>query len=153
MGVNAPKDHAWVLQDTDSRFKLNMAPLPDRLTGVYGYVKASQSVNLWIVSGGIEAYAGVGGFLLTPEEVRPDLGALPSPFGLPYVVGNLGIHVWGEILGGLVSAGAWGDFGIMLPYPFHFEGTLGLEGCVLWAFCERVDVTCGLNTAEGFYLR
>jgi len=157
VGVNAPKTEAWVLQDADSRFKLNMEPLPARLTGVYGYVRTTKSLNRWVLSGGVELYAGMGGFVLTPPQVR-DLGAQLSGLELglapklPFVVGNLGIHVWGKIIGGAVSAGAWGDFNIIAPYPFGFEGTLGLEGCVLWAFCGSVDVTCGLNSAEGFYL-
>ncbi|HQH72930.1 MAG TPA: hypothetical protein PK360_12705, partial [bacterium] len=72
--------------------------------------------------------------------------------GLPYVVGNLGIHIWGDILGGLVSAGAWGDLQMMFPAPFSFQGTVGLEACVLWVICGSVDVTVGLNSVDGFYI-
>lgn len=152
VGANAPKGQAWVLQDAGSRFKLNMAPLPDRLTGVYGYVKADFGINYWIVSGGVEVYAGFGGFVLDPLQ-SVSVGAQPSGLQLPYVVGNLGVNIRGEILGGLVSAGAWGNFNVIVPFPFGYEGTVGLEGCALWVICASVDVTCGLNSTEGFYLR
>ena len=159
LGVNAPKSEAWVLQDDDSRFKLNMEPLPSRLTGVYGYVKASRSFNEWIVSGGAEVYAGLGGFELTKRQAL-DLNArlsgaeldLGLPVALPYVVGNVGVHLWRKILGGVVSAGAWGDLQLIAPYPFGFQGTLGLEGCVAWVACHRADVSCGLKSSEdAFY--
>lgn len=151
VGMNAPKTAAWVLEDKDSRFKLNMTPLPRRLTGFYGYVKAGGSIDLWVVSGGFEVYAGLGGFVLTPTEAG-GVGAQFSGVVLPYVVGNCGIHIWGKILGGLVSAGAWGDLQLLLPYSYGFEGTVGLEACGLWVFCGSVDLTCGLNSAQGFYI-
>jgi hypothetical protein len=53
----------------------------------------------------------------------------------------------------LVSAGAYFDLQIIGPYPFGFQGTVGLEACVLWVACGSVDVTIGLNTTEGFYIR
>ena len=153
IGLNAPKTEAWVLAAAGDKFQLNMAPLPARLTGVYGYGKASSSINVWVFAGGIEAFAGLGGFVLTPAQVI-DLGATPSlsPIGLPFVVGNTGIHIWGEILGGLVSAGGWGNFNVIAPYPFSFQGTIGLEGCVAWVVCGSVDVTAGLNSEEGLFV-
>jgi hypothetical protein len=81
------------------------------------------------------------------------MGALSPGIGLPYVVGNLGGRIHGEILGGLVSAAAWFNLQVLGPYPFGFQGTVGLEACVLWVACGSVDVTVGLNTTEGFYLR
>jgi len=72
--------------------------------------------------------------------------------GLPYVIGDVDAHVWGDILGGLVSADGWADLQVILPYPFSFQGTLGLEGCALWVACKTVDVTVGLNSSQGFYL-
>lgn len=148
LGINAPKSNAWVLQDAGSRYSLNMSPLPDRLTGFYGYCKSGASINLYIVSGGYEVYVGLGAFV--------DLGLHPGGTsgipGLPFVIGNLGIHIWGDILGGLVSAGAWGNLQLIFPYPFGFEGTVGLEGCVLWVICGSVDITVGLNSVDGFYI-
>jgi hypothetical protein len=155
IGINAPKNEAWVLANATGRFALNMAPLPARLTGAYGYVKASDSVNAFIFSGGIEAYVGLGGFVLTPAQVA-NLGAQSSGLpvgGLPFVIGHVGVHIWGEILGGLVSAGGWVDMQVMGPYPFSCQGTLGLEGCVLWVFCGSVDVTVGLNSSEGLFVK
>ena len=98
-------------------------------------------------------YAGLGGFVLSPAQVV-DLGATAalSPIGLPFVVGNTGIHIWGEILGGLVGAGGWGNFNVIAPYPFSFQGTIGLEGCVAWVVCGSVDVTAGLNSEEGLFV-
>jgi hypothetical protein len=69
------------------------------------------------------------------------------------VIGHVGVHIWGEILGGLVSAGGWVDMQVMGPYPFSCQGTLGLEGCVLWVFCGSVDVTVGLNSSEGLFVK
>ncbi len=154
VGINAPKAEAWVLAGAGSRYKLNMTPLPDRLTGIFGYAKVSSSINLYVFSGGIEAYAGVGGFVLTPAQIA-DLGASASGLGpgLPFVIGHAGIHVWGEILGGLVSASGTVGMQVIAPYPFSFEGTLGLEGCVVWVVCGSVDVTCGINSSEGLFVR
>lgn len=146
IGINAPKTEAWVLASGGDKFKLNMTPLPDRLTGVYGFAKVSTSINLYVFSGGIEAYAGLGGFVAT-------LPGAPTGVGLPFVTGNVGIHIWGEILGGAVSAGGWADLNVIAPYPFSYQGTLGLEGCVAWGvFCGSVDVTVGLNTSEGLFV-
>lgn len=153
LGLNAPKAEAWVLGTGGDQFHLNMAPLPERLTGVYGYGKASSSVNLWVLSGGMEAYLGLGGFLLTPQQVI-DLGATSAGnvVGLPFEIGNVGVHVWGEILGGLVGASGWGDFNVITPYPFSIQGTIGLEGCVVWVVCGKADITAGVNSSEGMFV-
>jgi hypothetical protein len=153
VGLNAPKAEAWVLTAGGDRYHLNTAALPDRMTGLFGYVKLSAALNLYIVSGGYEQYVGLGGFELTPQQAI-DLHAQSTAnvVGLPYVVGDVDAHVWGDILGGLVSADGWADLQVILPYPFSFQGTLGLEGCALWVACKTVDVTVGLNSSQGFYL-
>jgi hypothetical protein len=152
--INAPKSEAWVLANAGDRFKLNTTPLPDRLTGVYGFAKMSDSINLYVFSGGVEGFAGLGGFVLTAQQVA-DLGAQASGLGpgLPFVIGNVGMHIWGEILGGLVSADGTADINIIAPYPFSFQGTLGLEGCVVWVVCGSTDVTIGLNSSDGLFVR
>jgi hypothetical protein len=155
-GVNAPKSEAWVLLGPDPRYQLNMAALPDRLTGVYGFVAIKQGIDLYVVSGEYEVFVGLGAFVL--DVVRAtNLGGLKPPgfplVGAPYAIGNLGGRIHGEILGGLVSAGAWFNLQLIAPYPFHFEGTVGLEGCVAWVFCGSVSITVGLNTAQGFYIK
>jgi len=147
VGINAPKSEAWVLAGTD-KFKLNMDPLPDRLTGLYGYAKLTRSINLYVFSGGIEAFAGLGGFVQSAPGTSSGL-----EHGLPFVVGNVGLHIWGEILGGAVSADGWADLNVIAPYPFSFQGTLGLEGCAAWVFCGSVDVTAGLNSSEGLFVK
>ena len=154
IGLNAPKAEAWVLNSGGDRFKLNTTPLPNRLTGVYGFVKASSSINLYVFSGGIEVFAGVGGFVLTPAQVV-NLGAQSSGLGpgLPFVIGNVGMHIWGEILGGLVSADGTVDLNVIAPYPFSFQGTLNLEGCVVWVACGSVEVTLGLNSSQGLFVQ
>ncbi len=136
----------------DPRYALNLTPMPSRLSGLYGSLSVSQSISLFIISGGYELHVGLGAFTLTPASATL-LGALAAGPGLPYIVGNLGGRIHGEILGGLVSAAAWFNLQLMGPYPFSFQGTVGLEACVLWVFCGSVDLTIGLNTTEGFYIR
>jgi hypothetical protein len=159
IGINAPLTEAWVLSAAGPHFKLNTAALPARLTGLYGYVKGGASGVLYVgpvpvLSGGFEEFVGLGGFVLTPQQVI-DLNAQATAnvVGLPYVIGNVGAHAWGEILGGLVSADGWADLQVILPYPFQFQGDIDLSACVLWVACGDVDVTVGLNSSDGFYLR
>ncbi len=152
MGVNAPKSEAWVLTGVSPKYKLNTSALPATLTGVYGYLKYHQGFNLYVFSGGIEVYAGLGLFTLDAAQVA-DMNA--KSIGLPvsvYLIGNLGGSIHGEILAGLVSASAYFNLQIIGPYPGSFQGTVGLEGCVIWVVCASVDVTVGLNTSDGFYI-
>ncbi|MDZ4795594.1 MAG: hypothetical protein SGI83_15045 [Bacteroidota bacterium] len=152
IGKQAPKSRAWVLMGEDPRFNLNMAAMPNALTGVYGVVHIHQGINLFIISGSYDLYVGLGAFMFTGSDPIP-AGALLPAIGLPYIVGNFGGRIHGEILGGLVSAGAYFNLQLIGPYPFSFEGTVGLEACVLWVICGSVDLTIGLNTSEGFYIR
>jgi hypothetical protein len=142
-GINAPKDRAWVMDGINGRFGLNKAGLPARLTGFYSYVSFSASVSYYIVSGGFQAYAGVGAFVGT--------GAPVTGFGFG-VIGNVGIYIWGKILGGLVSADAWGNLQVIAGVPPAFEGAIGLDACVLWVFCGGVTVHGGFNASQGFYI-
>jgi hypothetical protein len=108
-------------------------------------------------SGGMEAYVGLGGFILDPlnsaqiANLKAKVSGLAG--ALPYAIGHAGFHIWGDILGGIVSAGGTVNVDVIGPYPFSFEGTLELEGCVVWVFCGSVDVSVGLNSSEGFYVR
>lgn len=138
VGVNAPKERAWVLIGANPRYNLNMTPMPSRLTGVYGYMNIKQGINLYIISGGYELFLGFGAFF--------------NPIPVPLVVGNLGGRIYGEILGGLVSASAYFNLQLLLGNPIGFEGTVGLEACVLWVICGSVDLTVGLNSVQGFYI-
>jgi hypothetical protein len=104
------------------------------VTGIYGYGQISFGVQWYIFGGGVEIFVGMGFF-----------GALP-----PAVRGQCGVHVYGEILGGLVSAEAWAILLLHGP-PFYFEGSFGLEGCVLWVICASIEVTAGFGS-DGFYL-
>jgi hypothetical protein len=154
VGINAPTSEAWILNAGGSKFQLNTAALPAQLTGVYGYAQYSESINLWILSGGVEAYAGLGGFVLPAASVGPLNAVAPGAgIGLPYVIGNTGIHVWGAILGGLASADGWVDLNVISPYPFSFQGTLGLQACAAWVICETADLTAGLNSTSGLYVQ
>jgi len=94
-------------------------------------------------------FAGLGAFVDSPPGRGSAWSGLAG-IGLPYVVGTAGVYVYGEILGGLVSASAWADLDLVIP-PIYFEGTFGLEGCVLWVICASIEVTAGLNSS-GFYL-
>ena len=149
IGNNCPKEKAWVLLHTSSEhFGISSAILPDSLTGLYGYGFVSFGVNWYIFGGEVELFAGMGVFSEAPSGMS---SAWPAGLGLPYVVGSAGVHVTGEILGGLVSASAWADLDLRGPVPIYFEGTFGLEGCVLWVLCASIEVTGGLNSS-GFYL-
>ncbi|MCB9215054.1 MAG: hypothetical protein H6616_04165 [Ignavibacteria bacterium] len=141
LGINAPKSKAWVMDGINGRFGLNKGGLPTNLTGFYAYLGISQGVDLFIVSGGYQMYVGVGAF-------APSISDVPSGG----VIGNFGIYVWGKILGGLVSAAAWGNLQMIAAIPPAFEGSLGLEACVLWVFCGSVSVHAGFNKDDGFYL-
>jgi len=92
-----------------------------------------------VISGGYEFFVGLGLFVNDP---------VPAP----YLVGNLGGRVHGEILGGLASAAAGFNIQIIGPYPGLFHGSVSLEACVLWVFCGGVDIGIGLNTTDGFYI-
>lgn len=141
MGINAPKDRAWVMDGINGRFGLNKGGLPDRLTGFYAYLGLSMGIDLFIVSGGYQIYVGVGAF-------APSISDVPTGG----IIGNFGIYIWGKILGGLVSAAAWGNLQMIGAIPPAFEGSLGLEACVLWLFCGSISVHAGFNKDDGFYL-
>ena len=105
-----------------------------------------------IIEGGIEIYAGVGAFM----TYGGDLGLTASYDGdlpIPYIVGVVGVYIYGEILWGLVSASAWGELELYLGDPMGFEGTFGLRGCILWgAICGSIEVTAGINSDDGLYI-
>ena len=154
IGHNVDKALAWVLQTDNERFGVSNNILPERLTGLYGYGRLSFSIDFFLFGGGIELYAGMGAFSASPVGL---IGEWPEDWSsdpdleLPYVVGSCGVYVHGEILGGLVSASAWADLDLRGPVPTYFEGTFGLEGCVLWVVCASVSVTAGFNS-DGFYV-
>ena len=139
LGMNAPKEKAWVMDGISGKYGLNKAMLPSHLTGFYVYSSVKMAVNIaYIISGGYQVYTGVGAFI--------DAGAFA-------LVGNVGVKIWGSILGGLVSASAWGNLQLVagLPSP-GFEGAIGLEACVLWVVCGSIDVHCGYNNTDSFYI-
>ncbi len=148
IGNQVPKSLAWVLHTDSPHFGISDAILPATLTGLYGYGRLSFGIDWYIFGGGIELYAGMGAFSETPPG-QTGLWGIPR-LGLPYVIGACGIYVHGQILGGLVSASAWGELALRGPPPY-FEGTFGLQGCVLWVICASIDVTAGFN-GSGFYL-
>jgi hypothetical protein len=137
MGYNAPKSNAWALTGGDPRYQLNTSVMPDYLTGVYGSVQFGAGFDFGIFAGGFDVFAGAGVFF--------------SP--APYVVGTLGGDIHGDILWGFVSADASIDLQIIGPYPGLFQGTVSLEGCVFWVACKSVDLTVGLNTTDGLYIK
>ena len=146
---NTQCDGQGICRKSQGRQKI----LAQKLTGVYGYVKVSNSINLWVVSGGYDAYVGLGGFWLPAISTGPLNAVAPGAgLGVPYVIGNVGYEVWGEILGGLVSADGWTDLQVIAPYPFSFQGTVGLHACAAWLVCGTADVSVGLNSVQGFYV-
>jgi hypothetical protein len=145
-GHQVPVALAWVLRPADPGFGVSSTVLPPLLTGVFGYGQVSFAVDVFSFGGGVDLYAGIGAFTGGPA---PPL--IPGPAGLPHVVGACGVALHGEILGGLVSASAWGNLTRRGPAPVSFEGTIELEGCMAWVICASVDVTAGLNSS-GFYV-
>ena len=111
-------------------------PLAPDDHGVYGYGFASRGASTstsW-------AAASTSSWERAPSR-RPVTGMPLPPFAgpLPFVVGACGIHVYGEILGGLVSASGWANLSLRGPIPLYFEGSFGLRGCVAWVFCASRD--------------
>ena len=154
IGNNVPRAKAWVLYSGNEHFGIDDDILPATLTGLYGYGQLSFNIQLYIFGGGIELYAGLGAFTESPlsPPVLLDDWSYMDAIGLPYVLGSAGIHVHGEILGGLVSAAAWADLDLRGPLPPYFIGTFGLEGCALWVLCASIDVTAGISPEEGFFI-
>ena len=126
-GLNAPSSEAWVL-DADSKYVDFV--LPARLTGVYGYAKCSRSLNIYVLSGGYELYGGLGFFI---DE------------SFPSVIGQMRAHVWGKVLGGLLSASAWSQM-LFQAHPTNpvFAGSVGLKVCVLF-LCADVGLSLELS--------
>jgi hypothetical protein len=144
LGNNVPNQLAWVLDTTDPHFRMSRSILPPMLTGVYGYGRASVGFNIFILDGGVDVFAGAGAFVGPLGPGAPTAGFAAG--ALPIVVGACGIYVYGEILGGLVSASAWANLSLRGPAPTLFEGTFGLEGCVLWVLCASVSVTATVDS-------
>jgi len=143
LGHNVPNSECWVLLDPNNRYSIAMDELPEYVTGVYGFGSIDLSLNFGIFKGGIGIYAGVGAFVNIVGG-SPQVGV-----PLPYVLADIGVSLNGEILWGLVSASAWVDLQMSLGVPTYFQGTAGLEGCVLWVICGSVDVTVRLSD-DGF---
>jgi hypothetical protein len=114
------------------------------------YGQIAIGFNAYLFGGGVEIYAGAGAFSTVPSGYSSEW-VVPPGAVLPYVVGSCGVHLHGEILGGLVSASGWADLDLRGPVPVYYEGSLGLEGCVLWVLCASVELRVGLNSG-GFYV-
>jgi len=132
IGSNCPRERAWVLLEGGEKFGVSSAILPNPVTGIYGYGQLSLSVNWYVFGGGVDISLGLGFF---------DAG----------LFGRCGLHVYGEILGGLVSASAWANLALLLGPPLYFEGSLGLRGCIAWVLCASIEITAGYGS-DGFYL-
>ncbi|GLI03376.1 hypothetical protein [Phytohabitans aurantiacus] len=149
IGRTVPKALAWSLDTGDPHFRLSRAIMPATITGIYGYGRVSFGVNWYVFGGGVDIFAGAGAFS-QPVPGFPAPPFVPAP-QLPFVAAACGIHVHGEILGGLVSASAWANLSLVGGVPPFFEGSFELRGCVLWVMCSSVSVSAGVNSS-GFYL-
>ena len=143
VGINSNKDNVWVMDGISGRFGLNKAALPQYITGFYAYLSYSSSIGAdFIFSGGYQTYAGLGAF-----------GGYGAPTGAGFgVIGNVGVYLWGKILGGLASADAWGDLQMIVGLPPAFQGDIGFDVCVAWVLCASETVHGGFNANQGFFL-
>ncbi len=142
-GINSNKDNIWVMDGISGRFGLNKQALPQRITGVYAYVSWGDAKNFgYVFSGGYQAFAALGAF----AGYGGDIG---GGFGL---IGNVGLYLWGKILGGIVSADAWGNLQLIVGYPPAFAGEIGMDACVFLVFCGGTTLHCGFNASQGFYI-
>ena len=120
IGVGVPKGDVWVINPDD-------LPTLSSLTGAYGYGSKGESIELWIVNGGYRVGLGLGLFV--------------SESGKPIVLGRGDARIWGDILGGFVSASGSGELTLALPPP-SYHGVVKLRGCVFLIGCRtaKVDV-------------
>jgi|GEM_PF-2303518 len=147
LGVNVPKNRAWVLKHEAGRFGVNMDNLPSTLTGVYGFVDLEYSFDIGLFGGGSEIFIGVGAMSTAPTGA-----SVCETVPLPYVVGDFGIYLHGEILWGLVSASGSLELEVIGGCNFAAQGTMTLRGCAVWVLCAEVDLTVGVSTTRGFYV-
>jgi hypothetical protein len=154
LGYNAPKANLWVLREGSSesrKFGINMNDLPDNITGVYVFGDVERSVSVsGLIQGGIEIYAGVGA--LGDYSTNSDYFIDGKGVEL-CVIGIMGAYIYGEILAGVVSASAWGKLILQIGTPSYFEGEFGLRGCVIRVLCASVDITAGVSSNKGLYIR
>jgi hypothetical protein len=163
IGLDTPRNEAWILYEGEKEMKgVDVENLPEDLTGVYIYGAVSYSQSCGIFSGGFDLYAGIGAFL--PDDMSIlnfatalDLndaftkGLIDFEPPLPYLIGNVGGRLYGEILWGAVSAEGTCDLQIGIGNPYFFEGSVGLKGCIAWIFCVSVDLMVGMSTEKGVY--
>ncbi len=144
VGINTNKDDVWIMDGISGRYGLNKHALPQNISGFYAYTSWSRSGNaLYVIAqGGYQTYAGLGAFLGFGGDIGGGFG----------VIGNVGLHVWGEILGGIVSVDAWGNLQIIVGVPPAFEGAIGYDVCALWVACVSGTIHAGFNANQGFYL-
>ncbi|MBN1755127.1 hypothetical protein JW877_02835 [bacterium] len=136
VGVNVPISKAWVLNEGGShgKFSLDTEALEQtggtRMSGMYAFCSYSKEYDFGIVAASYELFGGAGLAFISDEE--------GSVTGVS-IIGNFGVYVYGEIFWGFVSASAWANLQIILPYPFYFKGTVGLKGCVLFV-CKSIEL-------------
>lgn len=143
VGYKAPPNKIWVL-DTITRGPSIRDKLSGKssLTGCYFAGLFSYTVDITIVSAGIQMWAGMGFFA--------DNAAVTF-------IGHGGVEVHGKLLGGLVSGSAWAelynqfDIGAS-DFYMCLQGTLGLEICALVVFCVPMEIDFYVDTDTGFAL-
>jgi len=95
----------------------------------------------------VEIYIGYGAFESFGSGAN-FCGSIPSV----YMVGMLGVYVYGEVLLGLASVSVKAALQLVGPCPGGFEGELELRACGLWVFCASVDLKVGASSERGFYI-
>lgn len=137
MGGLVPRDRAWVLYATDSRFRLRDDFLSNTVSGFYVYALASGYRDYLLFAGRVDAFAGVGIINLN-------------------VATSVGVDLHGSVFGGLLYGSALLNLQLALGADIGFYGRGTFQGCfdtIFWdKYCTDVGIGMGLTRARGFYI-
>lgn len=137
LGLNVPTSKAWVLNGSDSRFRLKDDFLTSKVSGLYVYALKSNWMDLLLFAGRLDMFAGVG-------IINTNVAA------------SLGLDLQGTIFGGILYGSALVNLQAALGTEIGFYGRGTFLGCfdsIFWdKYCTDVGIGVGLTRAKGFYV-